>query len=83
MISQATVIITFALVTLTFLVPRKYFLLPYIFAACFVLADQRIIIADLDFTVLRILVVAGFLRIILRGEQLRFKLNRFDKLVLV
>jgi hypothetical protein len=83
MIFQATVIITFVLVTLTFLVPRKYFLLPYILAACFVPADQRIVIMGLDFTILRILVVAGFLRIILRGEQLRFKLNRFDKLVIV
>lgn len=44
--------------------------------------DQRIIIMDLDFTVLRILIVSGVLRILLRGEQVHVKWNRFDKLVL-
>ncbi|KPJ66653.1 MAG: hypothetical protein AMJ43_07430 [Coxiella sp. DG_40] len=82
MINSSTICIATSLAILTFVVPRKYFLLPYILAACFVPADQRIIIMDLDFTVLRILVVSGFLRILLRGEQLRFKLSHFDKLVL-
>lgn len=82
MISQATIIIAVFLGILTFIVPRKYFLLPFILAACFVPADQRVIIFDLDFTPLRILVLIGFLRTILRGERLTFKLNRFDKLVL-
>ena len=82
MINQTTVIITIFLGILTFLVPRKYFLLPFILCACFVPADQRVIIFDLDFTPLRILVVVGFLRTILQGERLVFKWNRFDKLVL-
>jgi len=82
MITQTTIFITVLLAILLFIVPKRYFLLPFILAACFVPADQRIIIMDLDFTPLRILVVVGFLRIILRGEQLRFKWNRFDKLVL-
>ena len=67
---------------LTFVVPRKYFLLPYVLAACFVPADQRIIIMDLDFTVLRILIVFGVLRILVRNEQVAIRWNRFDKMVL-
>ena len=82
MINQATIIIAVFLGILTFVVPKKYFLLPFILAACFVPADQRVIIFDLDFTPLRMLVVVGFLRTILRGERLTFKWNRFDKLVL-
>ncbi len=82
MISQATIIIAVFLGILTFIVPRKYFLLPFILAACFVPADQRVIIFDLDFTPLRILVLVGFLRTIVREERLTFKWNRFDKLVL-
>ncbi|MBN1806108.1 MAG: hypothetical protein JW837_12740 [Sedimentisphaerales bacterium] len=78
-----TLIITFILVILTLLVPRKYFLLPFILAACFVPADQRVIIFDLDFTPLRMLVLAGFLRTLLLSESLAFKLNNFDKMVLV
>ena len=83
MISQATVVITVFLGILTFVVPKQYFLLPFILAACFVPADQRVIIFDLDFTPLRMLVLVGFLRTILLGERLTFKWNRFDKLVLV
>jgi hypothetical protein len=82
MISQATVLITVFLGILTFVVPKKYFLLPFILAACFVPADQRLIILDLDFTPLRMLVLAGFFRTILWGERLTFKWNGFDKLVL-
>jgi len=83
MISQATVVITVFLGILTFVVPKKSFLLPFILAACFVPADQRVIIFDLDFTPLRMLVLVGFLRTILLGERLTFKWNRLDKLVLV
>jgi len=82
MINQATILVTVLLVVQLFVVPRKYFLLPFILAACFVPADQRVIIFDLDFTPLRMLVLVGFLRTIVREERLTFKWNRFDKLVL-
>ena len=81
MISQATIVVTVFLGILTFVIPRKYFLLPFILAACFVPADQRVIIFDLDFTVLRILIAAGVLRILLRGEQRHIKWNKFDLIV--
>ena len=83
MIYQTTILITVLLATLLFVVPMKYFLLPFILCACFVPADQRVIIYDLDFTPLRMLILVGFLRTIARGERLTFKWNRFDKLVLV
>jgi len=83
MINQATVIITIVLGILTFVIPKKSFLLPFILAACFLPADQRVLIFGLDFTPLRMLVLVGFFRTILWGERLTFKWNRFDKLVLV
>lgn len=81
MINQATVVVTVFLGILTFVVPRKYFLLPYIMAACFVPADQRIIVLDLDFTILRILVLVGILRLWLLGEVKSISWNMFDKLL--
>ena len=63
-------------------VPKKHFLLPFILAACFIPADQRVIIFDLDFTPLRILIIAGGLRLWLRGEIRIINWNQFDKLVL-
>lgn len=82
MIYQTTTFITVLLAVLLFVVPKKYFMLPFILAACFLPADQRVIIFDLDFSPLRMLVLIGFLRTILHGEQLTFKWNHFDKLVL-
>jgi len=83
MINQTTVIITIVLGILTFVIPKKSFLLPFILAACFLPADQRVLIFGLDFTPLRMLVLVGFFRTILWGERLTFKWNSFDKLVLV
>jgi len=82
MIYQNTIVATLGLIGLLIVVPKKYFLLPFILAACFIPADQRVIISGLDFTPLRILVLVGFFRTILRAERLTFKWNRFDKLVL-
>jgi len=83
MLSTPTIIITVILMVSTFALPRKHFLIPYILAACFIPTDQRILIMDLDFTVLRILVVVGVLRIWSRGELRVIKLNRFDKILLL
>jgi len=82
-IREPTIYAALFLAILAFLIPRKYFLLPYVLAACFVPSDQRIIIMDLDFTVLRILIVAGVLRILVRGEYTDIKLNKFDQMLLV
>jgi len=62
--------------------PRKHFILPFILGACFVPVDQRIIIESLDFTPVRILILVGVLRILLRNEWRPVKLNIFDKTLL-
>lgn len=82
MIKETTVFLTAGMAVLVCAVPRKYFIIPYILTACLVPADQRVIIASLDFTPLRILVVVGVLRIFLRGEQHRITWNVFDMIVL-
>ena len=82
MITTPTIIVTIILVILTIALPRRYFLAPYIIAACFLPADQRVLILTLDFTCLRILVVTGALRIFLRGEHNTIQWNKFDKLLL-
>jgi len=81
-ITAWTSLITVALVILIFLVPRKYVLLPFVVAACFVPAEQHALIFTLHFYVVRILVVAGILRILARGEARCIRWNRFDKLLM-
>ena len=83
MITSTTVIITLVLSVCLMVIPRKYFLLPFIVAACFIPGSGRVIIASLDFTVLRICVLFGVLRLLVRGEVIRIHWNKFDKLFLI
>lgn len=66
----------------TLLVPRRYALTAFVIAACFIPTDQRLIIIGLHFTVLRVLVLAGVIRILLRGEYRHIAWNSFDLMVL-
>ncbi len=81
MITQSTILVSAFLAILTFVVPKKYFLVPFLAAVCFVPTDQRIIVMDLDFTVLRILVLAGVLRTWMRDKQKQVTWNKFDYMV--
>ena len=81
-ITVPTFFIMIALALATFAIPRRYLLLPYVIGACFAPADQTLMVGELNFQVLRILVVVGMLRLALRGEIIAIRWNRFDKLVL-
>jgi hypothetical protein len=81
MITAWTALITVALVILIFLLPRKWMLVPFVVAACFVPAEQHALVLSLHFYVGRILVVAGILRILVRGETRGIRWNRFDKVL--
>jgi hypothetical protein len=81
MITGPTVFLTIILVILILGLPRRYLLVPFIVAACFVPAEQHLYLINLHFYVLRILIVAGVLRILMRGEYRPIKWLLFDKLV--
>ena len=59
MIKETTLFILIFLTVMMFVVPRKYFFLPFVIAVCFIPRDQRLLIVGLDFTVLRIIILAG------------------------
>jgi len=80
-IYQSTVAAAIMLACLTLMVPRKYFLMPFILASCFIPTDQRFILMELDFTVLRMLVLVGVARIFVYGEYRPLKFNAVDRLL--
>lgn len=82
MINLPTLVVTVILAALVLALPRRFFVVPFIVAASFIPADQRMIVFDLDFTPLRILLVAAIARLYLRGEVRRVRWKRFDKVVL-
>lgn len=64
----------------TLLVPRKFALVPLFLMACSVAPAQRLVIATLDFSLLRIMVLFVLARIVLQGEHKRFTWIPIDAL---
>jgi len=81
-ITELTLLFTIVLSVLTLVFPRKYMLLPYVIGACWIPADQTVMVSELNFQVLRILVVVGIVRLWIRGEAVPLRWNKFDKLIL-
>jgi len=56
------------LIALVLFVPRRGVAIPFLLLACFIPSAQRVVVLGLDFTFLRLLFMAGWLRIITRRE---------------
>jgi hypothetical protein len=77
-----SILLTITLSILLLFLPRRFFFFPFIMAMCFVPMNQRFIIGGLDFTILRVLILVGLLRVILNHETRSIQWNNFDKLIL-
>ena len=64
-------------------VPRRWAPLPLLIGACYITSGQVIELGPLHFTVIRILIGAGLVRMIIRGERLAGRMNGLDRLMLV
>ena len=82
--TSSSIILAVLLFVTCLVVPKRSVSLPFIVAACLVPMNQRVFLGGLDFTVLRILVLAGMLRMLISGEEEEepIKWHSFDKLVL-
>ncbi len=63
------------------LLPRRHAVLPMLIVCCFVAVSQRIVIGPADFSLLRIMVLFGAVRVLLRQEYLGVRFNRVDALL--
>lgn len=64
-------------------VDKKHVLIPHIIVICFVSAAQRLVVAGLDFSIGRILLLITWTRILLKNEAWDFKVQPLDKLIIV
>lgn len=71
----AVIILGFAML----LLPRRWAVIPMLIIACFIPSAQRIVVFSLDFTLLRIMVVFGVCRILLKKEYIGFRWIALDK----
>jgi hypothetical protein len=60
------------------LVPRRYAMWPMIIMACFIAPAQRVSVFSLNFTLLRIMVLFGTARVLIRREMGGFRWNYLD-----
>lgn len=67
----------------TLFLPRRWAVLPILVMACFVSSAQRIVVFNFDLNYLRVLLLVGILRIVIRGEYTAFTWCRLDKVVIL
>ena len=73
--------IVFSVLLIIFL-PRRLAIFPLLLAVCYFTLVQGFVIAELHFPVYRILIFAGFFRLIIRNELSGINLNTIDKAVI-
>ena len=61
--------------------PRRHAMLPILFLVCYMTMGDRVMVSGLNFTMIRILLVFGWLRLIIRREFWRFRWNSIDTIV--
>jgi hypothetical protein len=68
---------------LMLVLPRRYALLPVVAMVCYMTMGQRLMIFGLNFTLIRLLMLFGFLRLVLQGELRTGSLNRVDRVLVL
>jgi hypothetical protein len=64
------------------LLDRRYAVIPFLIVTLFITTAQRIVVASLDFDMVRIMVLFGWTRVLLRREQRSLRLNKIDTMLL-
>jgi hypothetical protein len=66
---------------LILLLPRRWVLLPVLVVACYMTRGQGILIGPFHFTIIRLMVPVGIIRMLVRGDRLNRQLNGLDGLM--
>jgi hypothetical protein len=64
------------------LVPRRYVVVPVFFLVCYMTMGERILVLGLNFTMLRLLLLAGWVRVLIRKEFALPSFNAIDTIVI-
>lgn len=68
----------FGLACWIFVAPRRFAIVPFLILICFIPSAQRIVIVGADFTLLRLMAIAGMARVLCRNEFSTVRFNRID-----
>ncbi len=81
-VNTLATVLLFVNVVAVLLLPLRWAALPLLVGACYMTLGQSIELGPLHFPVIRILIAAGLLRVLLRGEGLAGGTNTLDRLML-
>jgi hypothetical protein len=76
-------VMTIVLGAAILVLPRAWSVVPFLVLACFVSPAQRIVVASLDFNLVRILVLVAWARVAMRGEYRAMRWCLADTLVVL
>lgn len=65
------------------ILPRRWAALPLLAGACYMTLGQGIEVGPFHFTVIRMLVAVGLVRVIIRGERLEGRINSLDWMMVI
>lgn len=82
-INPLGLVFTLLMGVLLLALPRRYALVPVIALVCYMTMGERIMVAGLNFTMIRILTLFGWTRIVLRREIYPLGLNTIDKVIIL
>jgi len=63
--------------------PRRYALLPVVLISCFLPISQKLVIAGLNFSMIRVVVAFGWIRLFAKGEFALIKWMRLDSIFML
>ena len=81
--TAASILFALSSTALVFSLPRRTAAVPLLLTGCFMTLGERMVILGLDFTIFRILVLAGWLRVLIRREAVFLKPHPMDRIMLV
>lgn len=82
-VNQIGFFFTLIMAILFIVMPRKYAVMPLLMTALYLTQGQVMVIATLHFTMLRIMILVGFVRIAMRKEYGHVKLNKIDMFLIL
>lgn len=62
--------------------PRRYAMLPILALVCYMTMGERVVIGGVNFTMVRILLLFGWLRLLARGESGQLRWHTVDKVII-
>ncbi|TKB74839.1 MAG: hypothetical protein E8D46_04595 [Nitrospira sp.] len=81
-VTAGSLVLTLCLGILLVVLPRRYALVPMLIGGCYMTLGQFLLVGGMHFYLLRILILFGVVRLVVRQEVLNIKLNVFDKLLI-